>query len=47
VTLRLARGEIADRGARPCIGLVDLDAILDELKSLRITWEVSRDVTKA
>ena len=42
LTLRLARDEIAVRGARACIGLVDLDAILDELKSLRITWQVNR-----
>jgi hypothetical protein len=43
LALRLVHGDIVERGASPCIGLVDLDALLDELKSLRITWTVSRD----
>lgn len=38
--LKLARGEIARRGAMPCVGLVTLDALLDELKSLDIRWHV-------
>jgi hypothetical protein len=47
LTLRLVRDEIALRGARPCVGLVGIDAILDELKSLRITWQVNRSAASA
>jgi hypothetical protein len=42
LALRLAKGEIAQRGAMPCLGLPDLDDILRELRELRITWQVSR-----
>lgn len=47
LTMRLARDEVAVRGAQACIGLIDLDAILDELKSLRITWDVSCKAAEA
>ncbi len=36
--LRLGRGQIAERGATPCIGLVDRDALLEELTPLDISW---------
>ncbi len=36
---RLVRGEISDRGATPCVGLVTLDEYLAELRdfAIRIT----------
>jgi hypothetical protein len=40
--LGLARGEIAVRRAMPCVGLVALDELLDELKPLDIHWNVTR-----
>jgi NAD(P)-dependent dehydrogenase (short-subunit alcohol dehydrogenase family) len=42
LALKLARGEIHERGAMPCFGLLDLDDILSELRALRVTWETSR-----
>ncbi len=39
---RLARGEIETRGAFPCIGMIDLDAYLQELAGLDIHWSVER-----
>jgi saccharopine dehydrogenase-like NADP-dependent oxidoreductase len=42
LTLKLARGEMQQRGAMPCFGLLGLDDILGELRPLRVTWEVSR-----
>jgi NAD(P)-dependent dehydrogenase (short-subunit alcohol dehydrogenase family) len=42
LALRLAKGEMQQRGAMPCFGLLGLDDILDELRPLRVTWEVSR-----
>jgi saccharopine dehydrogenase-like NADP-dependent oxidoreductase len=42
IALGLARSEIAVRGAMPCVGLVALDALLDELKPLDIHWNVTR-----
>jgi hypothetical protein len=42
LVLRLVAGDIAQRGAMPCIGLVDLDDLLRELGTLRTTWNVSR-----
>lgn len=42
LALKLARSAISRRGAMPCFGVVDLDDILDELRLLRVTWEVSR-----
>jgi hypothetical protein len=42
LALKLARGEMHQRGAMPCFGLLDLDDILNELHPLRVTWEVSR-----
>jgi hypothetical protein len=42
LALKLARGEIRQRGAMPCCGLLDLDDILDELRPLRVTWQVNR-----
>ncbi len=42
LALKLARGDMHARGATPCFGIVDLDDILNELRSLRVTWEVSR-----
>jgi NAD(P)-dependent dehydrogenase (short-subunit alcohol dehydrogenase family) len=42
LAVKLAKGEIRERGAMPCFGLLDLDDILDELRPLRITWQVSR-----
>jgi saccharopine dehydrogenase-like NADP-dependent oxidoreductase len=38
----LARGQITARGAVPCIGVVSLEALLDELKPLDIHWSVNR-----
>ncbi len=40
--LRLARGEIVQRGAMACLGLVALGALLDELRPLDIRWDVTR-----
>jgi hypothetical protein len=42
LAIKLAKGEIRQRGAMPCCGLLDLDDILGELHPLRITWQVSR-----
>jgi NAD(P)-dependent dehydrogenase (short-subunit alcohol dehydrogenase family) len=42
LALKLAKGDIGERGAMPCFGLADLDDILDELRPLRIDWGVSR-----
>ena len=42
---RLARGEIAQRGAAPCVDLIDLDSYLAALEGLDI--EVIRDETDA
>jgi hypothetical protein len=42
LALKLAKGEIMRRGAMPCFGLLGLDDILDELRPLHVTWEVSR-----
>jgi saccharopine dehydrogenase-like NADP-dependent oxidoreductase len=42
LALKLARGEMQQRGAMPCFGLLDLDDILGELRPLRVTWKVSR-----
>ncbi len=42
LAVKLAKREIGQRGAMPCCGLLDLDDILDELRSLRVTWEVGR-----
>ncbi len=42
LAIKLARGEIWQRGAMPCCGLLGLDDILNELHPLRITWQVSR-----
>jgi saccharopine dehydrogenase-like NADP-dependent oxidoreductase len=42
LAVKLAKGEIGQRGAMPCCGLLDLHDILDELRPLRVTWEVSR-----
>lgn len=41
LAIGLAKGNISQRGATPCIGLVSLDDILRELGSLRITWNVT------
>jgi hypothetical protein len=41
LAIRLGKDQIAMRGAHPYVGLIELDAILDELKTLRITWAVS------
>lgn len=40
--LKLSRGEIMQRGAMPCMGIVELDAILDELRPLDIRWDIKR-----
>ena len=42
LAIRVARDEVALRGALPCVGLVELEAILDEMKPLRIDWETSQ-----
>jgi len=42
LALKLARGETFQRGAMPCFGLVDLGDLLDELRPLRASVEVSR-----
>ena len=34
---RLARGEISERGAKPCVGLVSLDDMLDDVSDLDIS----------
>jgi len=39
---RIARGEIQDRGARPCLDLVDLPAYLRELEGLDVAVSVER-----
>lgn len=39
---RLARGQHESAGAFPCVGLIDLDAYLAELKELNIRWQVSK-----
>lgn len=38
LALKLARGEIGRRGATPCVGLLTLDELLQELKRLDISW---------
>ncbi len=45
--LGLAHGEIAVRGARPCLGLYPLAALLDELRPLDIHWYVDRSSSGA
>jgi hypothetical protein len=40
LVLKIVNGEVKDRGAMPCIGILNLDDILNELKPLNITWEV-------
>lgn len=40
--LGLAHGKIAVRGAKPCLGLFPLDALLDELQPLDIHWSIVR-----
>jgi hypothetical protein len=42
LALKLAKGEMKQRGATACVGLLDLDDILGELRPLRISWQVSR-----
>lgn len=42
---RLARGEVPQRGAMPCLDLIDLDSYLDALEGLDIT--VTRDPVHA
>jgi hypothetical protein len=42
LALKLANGAMKRRGAVPCVGLLDLDEILSELRPLRITWQASR-----
>jgi hypothetical protein len=37
---RLARGTLAERGARPCVGLVTLDEYLAELRPFPVRWSV-------
>lgn len=41
LALGLVKGTVGLRGAMPCLGLVDLDDILQELRTLKITWNVS------
>ena len=41
LALRLVNGRIRQRGALPCIGVVRLDDILSELRTLRISWNVN------
>jgi saccharopine dehydrogenase-like NADP-dependent oxidoreductase len=45
--LGLAHGEITVRGARPCLGLFTLGALLDELRPLDIHWSVVRSSDNA
>lgn len=40
--LMITRNQITERGASPCIGFLTLDALLDLLKPLKITWDISR-----
>jgi hypothetical protein len=41
MALRLADNGIEERGAAPCVGLVDLSALLNELKPMDIAWRVT------
>lgn len=42
IALKLARGELSRAGAQPCLGLFDLDELLDELSQLDIKWAINR-----
>lgn len=42
LALQLAGGEVGWRGARPCFGVVDLRDLLEELRRLKVSWEVRR-----
>ncbi|HTK86062.1 MAG TPA: saccharopine dehydrogenase, partial [Patescibacteria group bacterium] len=35
---RLARGEIKNTGAQPCLGLIDRDSYLSAMSGLKISW---------
>jgi hypothetical protein len=37
---KLARGALPLRGAFPCVGLIDLDEYLAELRAFRVRWAV-------
>jgi len=39
--LMIARNQIHERGAFPCIGFLTLDALLDSLKPLDIEWKIT------
>lgn len=41
LALQLARGAVGWRGAGPCFGVVALDDLLNEMRALRVSWEVS------
>lgn len=43
LTLKLVRGEISVRGATPCVGLLTMDDILQELSELDVNWTISRN----
>ncbi len=40
---RLARNEISQRGATPCLDLIDLESYLGALKEYDITWKIDHD----
>ena len=44
LALGLVEGNISQRGAMPCVGLVNLDDLLRELSGLRITWNMNRRI---
>lgn len=41
LTLGLVNGQVTQRGAMPCFGLLELDEILREFSALRISWGVT------
>lgn len=41
MALKIARREIRERGAFPCVGFLDLDSLLDALKPLDISWDLT------
>jgi hypothetical protein len=40
---KLLRGDIADRGAKACVGLIDLKEIAAELAEFDIGWQVNEE----
>ncbi len=42
---KLAKGEMTETGAMPCVGLISLDEYLEALKPLDISWQISSQQT--